>query len=790
MYGLDTFEQIAIWSVLGIAILGLLYAVFLRYQVLKEDKGTQKMQEVWNAIREGANAYLQRQLVTILPLIGILTIALFASVYIVPPSPEASNWYCGTIKGVPLELTEQCAESLTQAEKQQVRTYIGFGRAIAFVLGAGFSLAVGQIGMRMAVQGNVRVASAARYSFGDSVRIAYRSGTITGMLTDGFGLLGGTVIFMIFGIAAPDALLGFGFGGTLLALFMRVGGGIFTKAADVGADLVGKVEAGLVEDDPRNPAVIADLVGDNVGDCAGMAADIFESYEVTIVSSLILGVALFSLTGHVEWIIFPLFVRGIGVLASIIGTYNVRASNGMSGDAMRAIFTGFLTSAAISVVLFGILAVFYMRDVDGGWWRPFLATTTGVLLAIVIDRITDYFTGFHAKPVKEIKKSADTGTATLILSGISTGFESSVWSILVLAGTIFASIVIFGSITDNPILEFTYILYGIALTGIGMLTLTGNNVAMDSFGPIADNANGIGEMAWHDQDDEETRGAKKIMADLDAVGNTTKAITKGIAIGSAVIAAVSLFGAFITDVSRVDPDALANGIRISMPTVFVGMLIGGAIPWLFSSFAILAVSRAASLIILEVRRQFKLGVLEGKVEPDYERPVEVSTSAAQKELIPLALIGVLSPIIVGLVFQVEALGGFLAGIILSGQLLAVFLNNSGGAWDNAKKLIEDEPIDPENNLGKGSERHKASVVGDTVGDPFKDTAGPALNPMIKVVNLVALIVAPIVVVYKNLSFTGWGIVILALIALVWAIWQSKKPAPSLKEVETSPSSGD
>ena len=790
MYGLDTFERIAIWIVLGTAILGLLYAVFLRYQVLKEDKGTPKMQEVWNAIREGANTYLRQQLFTILPLIAILTIALFASVYIVPPSPEAAHWYCGTIKGVPLEQTEHCVETLTIAEEQQVRTYIGFGRAIAFVLGAGFSLAVGQIGMRMAVQGNVRVASASRYSFGDSLRIAYRSGTITGMLTDGLGLLGGTVIFMIFGIAAPDALLGFGFGATLLALFMRVGGGIFTKAADVGADLVGKVEAGLVEDDPRNPAVIADLVGDNVGDCAGMAADIFESYEVTIVSSLILGVALFSFTGHVEWIIFPLLVRGIGVLASIIGTYNVRGAKGMSGDAMRAIFTGFLTSAAISVVLFGIVAVFYLRDVDGGWWRPFLATATGVLLAILIDRLTDYFTSSHAKPVQEIKKSADTGTATLILSGISTGFESSVWSILVIAGTIFASIILFGGITENPMHEFTYILYGIALTGIGMLTLTGNNVAMDSFGPIADNANGIGQMAWHDQDDEETKGAQKIMADLDAVGNTTKAITKGIAIGSAVIAAVSLFGSFITDVSRVDPTALANGIRISMPIVFVGLLIGGAIPWLFSSFAILAVSRAASLIILEVRRQFKLGVLEGKVAPDYERPIAVSTSAAQKELIPLALIGVLSPIVVGLVFQVEALGGFLVGIILSGQLLAVFLNNSGGAWDNAKKLIEDEPTDPEHNLGKGSERHTASVVGDTVGDPFKDTAGPALNPMIKVVNLVALIVAPIVVAYKSLGFTGWGLVILALIALVWAIMQSKKPAPSLEEVEPSLSSGD
>ena len=790
MYGLDTFEQIAIWVVLGIAILGLLYAVFLRYQVLKEDKGTEEMQRVWNAIRSGANAYLRRQLVTILPLILILTIALFASIYIVPPTPEASVWYCMAFKGVPAEAAEHCVDALTAPEQQQIRTLIGIGRAIAFVLGAGFSLMVGQIGMRMAVQGNVRVASAARYSFGDSLRIAYRSGTITGMLTDGLGLFGGTVIFMIFGLAAPDALLGFGFGGTLIALFMRVGGGIFTKAADVGADLVGKVEAGIGEDDPRNPAVIADLVGDNVGDCAGMAADIFESYEVTIVSSLILGVALFSLTGHIEWIIFPLLVRGVGVLASIFGTYNVRASKGMSGDAMKAIFTGFLTSAAISVVLFGIIAFFYMEGVPGGWWRPFLAATTGVLLAIGIDRLTDYFTGSHGKPVKDIKDSADTGTATLILSGISSGFESSAWSVLVLAGTIFASILIFGGISSDPALDFIYVLYGVALTGIGMLTLTGNNVAMDSFGPIADNANGIGEMAWHGRDDEETLAAKRIMADLDSVGNTTKAITKGIAIGSAVIAAVSLFGSFLTDVARVDPAALADGIRISMPIVFVGMLIGGVIPWLFSSFAIMAVSRAASLIIKEVRRQFKLGVLEGEIEPDYGRPVEVSTSAAQKELIPLALIGVLSPIIVGLVFGVEALGGFLAGIILSGQLLAVFLNNSGGAWDNAKKLIEDETSDPENNLGKGSERHKASVVGDTVGDPFKDTAGPALNPMIKVVNLVALIMAPIVVTFKTLGYTGWLVVILAVAALIWAIYQSKKPAESLVDIEPTPSSGD
>ena len=797
MYGLTTFEQIAIWSVLGVAILGLLYAVFLRYQILREDKGTAKMQEVWNAIREGADAYLRRQLRSILPLIVLLTLALFASVYIVPPTPEASEWYCLATQGATMENARQCAESLTLAERQQVRLLIGLGRAAAFVMGAVFSLAVGQIGMRMAVQGNVRVAAAARKSFGESLRIAYRTGTITGMLTDGLGLFGGTILFIIFGIASPDVLLGFGFGGTLLALFMRVGGGIFTKAADVGADLVGKVEAGIAEDDPRNPAVIADLVGDNVGDCAGMAADIFESYEVTIVSSLILGVVLATITGQLQWVIYPLLVRGIGVLASIIGTYLVRGSQGKSGDAMKAIFTGFLTSAGISVVLFGGVGLLYMQGVDGGWWRPFLATAMGVLLAIIIDRLTDFFTSTHSTPVKEIKKSADTGPATLILSGVSVGFESSVWSILVIASTIFVSILLFSGVDvtaladragmSSEFVSFTFILYGVAMTGIGMLTLTGNNVAMDSFGPISDNANGIGEMAWHDEDDADTLAARQIMADLDGVGNTTKAITKGIAIGSAVIAAVSLFGSFITDVSRVDALALVGGIRVSMPQVFVGMLIGGAVPWLFSSYAIQAVSRAASLIILEVRRQFKLGVLEGKFKPDYRQPVALATAAAQKELVPLAAIGVLTPILVGLVLQVEALGGFLAGIILSGQLLAVFLNNSGGAWDNAKKLIEDEPRDPAQNTGKGSERHKAGVVGDTVGDPFKDTAGPALNPMIKVVNLVALIVAPIVVTYKVLGFSGWIVVILLVAGLVWAIFQSKRPA---REISQSPAPGD
>jgi len=742
-----SFEWISLWVVLGIAILGLAYALFLRRQIMVEDKGSERMQEVWNAIRQGADAYLGRQLKTILPLIVILTFALFFSVYVVPPSPEASEWY----------LHKFGAENV-----QATQLIFGLGRAVAFIMGACFSLLVGQFGMRMAVQGNVRVAAAARTSFDKALKIAYRAGTITGMLTDGLGLFGGTIIFLVFQKAAPDALLGFGFGGTLLALFMRVGGGIYTKAADVGADLVGKVEAGIPEDDPRNAAVVADLVGDNVGDCAGMAADIFESYEVTIVSGLILGLSLVALTGQIKWIIFPLLVRGIGVFSSIIGTYQVRGRKGEErGNAMAAINKGFYTSAALCLVAFALLAHFYMDE-----WRAFLSVGVGILLAIVIDELTKYFTHTAHAPVKEIARSSKTGSATLLLTGLSVGFESTVWAILVIAATILAAVIIYWG---QPV---AYVLYGVAMTGIGMLTLTGNNVAMDSFGPIADNANGIGEMSGLD------KNARQIMADLDAVGNTTKAITKGVAIGSAVIAAVSLFGSYLTDVTKVQtqlgvPEALRlmfTGIRISDPRVFIGMLVGGAVPWLFSSLTINAVSRAASLIVVEVRRQFKIpGLMEGKVKPDYKQAVGICTVAAQKELVGLALLAVLTPIIVGLVLQVEALGGFLAGVILSGQLLAVFMANAGGAWDNAKKTIEDGLYG-----GKGSECHKAAVVGDTVGDPLKDTAGPALNPMIKVINLVSLLAAPLIIQYKISSPGVIAVVVAATVAVVWAIWYSKR----------------
>ncbi len=737
-----TFESTALWAVLGIALLGLAYALFLRRNVLREDKGTPRMIEVWEAIRQGANAYLTRQLRTILPIIAVLTVALFFSVAVVPPSAEALERFPGT-------------------SEANIKLIIGFGRAIAFILGAMFSLLVGQFGMRIAVQANVRVAAAARTSYDKAMQIAYRAGTITGMLTDGLGLFGGTIIFLVFQKAAPDALLGFGFGGTLLALFMRVGGGIYTKAADVGADLVGKVEASIPEDDPRNAAVIADLVGDNVGDCAGMAADIFESYEVTIVSGLILSLALVAITGQVKWLIFPLLVRGIGVFSSIIGTYLVKGKKGAPGDAMKAINKGFYSSAAICLAAFAVLAGFYMHE-----WRAFLSVAVGILLAVAIDELTKYFTHTKYTPVKSIARSSRTGAATLILSGLSVGMESAVWTLLVLAATILSSVLIYWG---QPI---AFVLYGVAMTGIGMLTLTGNNVAMDSFGPIADNANGIGEMAGLPDD------ARERMADLDAVGNTTKAITKGVAIGSAVIAAVSLFGSFITDVTKVQvqegvaasAQLFQTGIRISEPFVLIGLLIGGAIPWLFSSLAINAVSRAASLIVVEVRRQFKIpGVMEGTVKPDYGQAVGICTVAAQKELVGLAVIAVMIPLIVGLTLRVEALGGFLGGVILSGQLLAVFMANSGGAWDNAKKLIEDGHYG-----GRGSAQHKAAIVGDTVGDPLKDTAGPALNPMIKVINLVSVLSAPLLVHFKRISIGTALFIAAALTAVVVSVWYSKR----------------
>ena len=524
-HGLNDFEQMAILFVIVTAIVSLIYAWWLRGLVMKKDKGTEAMQKVWDAIRIGADSYLNRQLKTILPAIALLAVALFFSVYIVPPSREALHEF-----------------------PNNTQIIIAVGRTAAFILGATFSMLVGQLGMRMAIQANVRVASASRRGFNEALSIAYYAGTVTGMLTDGLGLLGGTIIIIIFGTAAPDALLGFGFGGTLIALFMRVGGGIYTKAADVGADLVGKVEKDIPEDDPRNAAVIADLVGDNVGDCAGMAADIFESYEVTIVSALILGLTLVALdpTHSLKWIVYPLIIRGIGVISSILGTFTVPIWEKFpikflrAHDAEEAMFRSYEVSSVNTVIFAFIVAMLYAKD-----WRLAVLTAAGVGLAVAFNPLTSYFTSTKRAPVKEIVESTHTGPATTILSGLSVGMESSVWALLVITISFIVAVLLY---QDTGAV---YVLYGVAMIGIGMLSHTGNNVAMDSYGPISDNANGIGEMAWHEMDDENTKKARQIMADLDAVGNTTKAITKGVAIASAVIAAVSLFASFITDVGRV-----------------------------------------------------------------------------------------------------------------------------------------------------------------------------------------------------------------------------------------------
>ena len=737
----SVWERTALWSVLGVAILGLLYAVFLVAEVLRKDQGTEAMKKISSAIRLGANAYLQRQFRAILLLILILTAVLY----------------------------------FTAGEQS-----IAIGRACAFLMGSIFSASVGFIGMNLAVQGNVRVAAAARTSFAEALKIAYRTGTITGMLTDGLGLLGGTLIFMVYGEHAYEVLLGFGFGGTLLALFMRVGGGIYTKAADVGADLVGKFEKNIPEDDPRNAATIADNVGDNVGDCAGMAADIFESYEVTIVSAMILGWASF---GH-KGVIFPLLVRAVGVLSSIIGTYLVRTSE-EARAAMKAIHKGFAVSALVSIVGFCLIGFYYLRfpgvgmlphwisfGVPGLDMRPVWTTLVGILLAVCINYLTDHFTAPEKSPVQFVARATRTGHATTIINGIAIGYESSVWAVLAIALALFASFLIYAG--TNP----TYIAYGVAMCGIGMLTLTGNNISMDVFGPVADNANGIGEMAHLDPK------ARQTLADLDACGNTTKAITKGIAIGSAVIAAVSLFNAYITDIAKFTGktyEQVVPLLSISEPLVFIGFLIGGSIPFLFSSLTIRAVGRAAALIVQEVRTQFKdPAIWEGTKAPDYARVVSICTEEAQRELIGPGLLAVLTPVIVGLALHKEALGGFLAGIILSGQLLAVFMANAGGAWDNAKKFIEDGHFG-----GKGSEAHKASITGDTVGDPLKDTAGPALNPLIKVMNMVALLTLPFVVRFEHPTVAVWIFIAAGLAILAFVIRRSKQESPEeLKSAES------
>ncbi len=739
------------WTLIYLVFLSsfvaLAYGALLAKKTTAHDPGSPEMQEVSAAIQQGAMAYLGRQFRTMIWFVIAITIGLF---FLYRNAPG-------------------------------MNTALAAGVSFAFLMGVFASYGAGYVGMGLAVRGNTRVANAALTSYKKALEIAFQAGTVSGMFTTGLGLLGATLIMIMFKENAMKVLVGFGFGGCLAALFMRIGGGIYTKAADVGADLVGKVEAGIPEDDPRNAAVIADNVGDNVGDCAGMAADVFESYEVTLVAALILGVFAYAVNEDwgVKLVIYPLLVRAIGVYASIIGTWFVRGRDDMDMDPMRPINVGFWMSAGLASVGFGIVSFVYLHD-----WRFFAATFMGIVLVLIIGWLTEHFTSTRKGPVTEIAYATRTGTATMLLSGLAEGMESSVWAIIAIAATIFGSFAIFSG--ENPVMAF----YGIALAGLGLLTTTAYLLAMDTFGPITDNANGVFEMSGAlKADDTENEDAHRIVARLDAVGNTTKALTKGFAIATAVLAATSLFGSFVSDagLDKLDPGAALGsiGIQVNMPAVFVGLLIGGAVPFLFSSFAIRAVSRAAALLVEEVRRQFREipGIMEWKAKPDYSRCVSIATAAAQKELIGPGLLAIATPLLVGFGLGYDdpkagaaALGGYLAGAILVGQLMAVFQANTGGAWDNAKKKIEDGLFG-----GKGTEYHKSAVIGDTVGDPLKDTAGPALNPLIKVMNLVAILAVPVMVGAhpeeggESLSIGArMAIVLVCFLALTIAVVFSKR----------------
>ncbi|MFI7028091.1 sodium-translocating pyrophosphatase [Microbispora rosea] len=731
-----------------VALLALAVAGTLVREVLAAGQGTERMQNIARAVQQGAAAYLARQ---------FRTLAIFVVI-------------------IPFLLLLLPAGSTGER----------IGRSVFFVVGAVFSALTGFIGMWLAVRGNVRVASAARES-GEktAMRIAFRTGGVAGMFTVGLGLLGAAIVVLVYKGDAPNVLEGFGFGAALLAMFMRVGGGIFTKAADVGADLVGKVEQGIPEDDPRNAATIADNVGDNVGDCAGMAADLFESYAVTLVASLILGKAAFGTEG----LVFPLIVPMIGVITAVIGIFTT-APRSSDRSGMAAINRGFFISAAISAVLVAVAAFAYLpssfaelsgaaANVAGLTADPRLiaigAVLVGLVLASAIQILTGYFTETNRRPVREIGESSLTGPATVILSGISVGLESAVYSALLIGGAVYGAFLLgFGNVTVA--------LFAVALAGTGLLTTVGVIVSMDTFGPVSDNAQGIAEMSG----DVEGEGAR-VLTSLDAVGNTTKAITKGIAIATAVLAATALFGSFRTAVegelakaSQGVKDALGSfanfSLSVDAPNVLVGLIVGAAVVFLFSGLAISAVGRAAGRVVYEVREQFrtKPGIMDGSELPDYGRVVDICTRDSLRELATPGLLAVLTPIAVGFALGYAPLGAYLAGAIAAGTLMAVFLANSGGAWDNAKKLVEDG-----HHGGKGSEAHSATVIGDTVGDPFKDTAGPAINPLIKVMNLVALLIAPAVVTYADNVAVRVTATIVAVAVVVGAVVVSKRRASGI-----------
>jgi K(+)-stimulated pyrophosphate-energized sodium pump len=683
--------------VLAISLAALGFAAFLVRAVLAADQGTTTMRDIARAVQEGAGAYLRRQFRTL----AVFAVIVFILLLVLPVAEGG------------------------------IGTRVG--RAVFFLIGALFSALVGFIGMTLATRGNVRVAAAARTGgYRPAFRIAFRTGGVCGMITVGLGLFGASLALLLFDETAPVVLEGFGFGGALLAMFMRVGGGIFTKAADVGADLVGKVEAGIPEDDPRNAATIADNVGDNVGDCAGMAADLFESYAVTLVAALILGQVFFGAVGMV----FPLVIAGIGVIASVVG---ILASNpgANDGSGLAAINRGFFTSAVVSLVLVAVASFTVLPSVAGDRDLPvnpqvlgLISVLVGIVLAAAIQLLTGYFTETSRKPVQDVGRSSLTGPATVILSGISLGLESAVYAALLIGAAVYGAFLIGGAAA----------LYAVALAGCGLLTTAGVIVSMDTFGPVSDNAQGIAEMSG----DIEDEGAR-VLTDLDAVGNTTKAITKGIAIATAVLAATALFGSYNTQVNTALQTAgttLGNAFSLVNPNNVVGAVIGAAVVFLFSGLAINAVSRAAGRVVFEVREQFRTrpGIMDYSERPDYSAVVDICTKDSLRELATPGLLAIMAPVAVGFGLGFGPLAAYLIGAIASGTLMAVFLANSGGAWDNAKKMVEDGAYG-----GKGSESHAATVIGDTVGDPFKDTAGPAINPLIKVMNLVALLIAPAVV---------------------------------------------
>jgi K(+)-stimulated pyrophosphate-energized sodium pump len=744
------------YIVLAVALAALGIAYALRQQVLAANDGTEKMREIAEAVQEGAAAYLARQFRTLSYFVGIVFFLLFA---------------------LPADTTA-----------------IRVGRSIFFLVGAGFSALVGYNGMWLAVRANVRVAEAARQKDGTkAVQIAFRTGGVVGMTTVGLGLVGAALVVILFRENAPVVLEGFGFGAAMLAMFMRVGGGIFTKAADVGADLVGKVEKGIPEDDPRNAATIADNVGDNVGDCAGMAADLFESYAVTLVAALILGKAAFGNEG----LIYPLIVPAIGIVTAVIGIFATRLRS-TDKSAMTAINRSFFMSAIISAGLTGLATFTYLPGKfnlltnysptvleDAGNINPrvlaFGAVIIGIVLAAAIQVLTGFFTETGKRPVNDVAASSQTGAATVILAGISVGFESAVYSAILIATAVFGAFLLGGG---SVVLS----LFAIALAGTGLLTTVGVIVAMDTFGPISDNAQGIAEMSG----DVKGEGAQ-ILTSLDAVGNTTKAITKGIAIATAVLAATALFGAFTDAIKEavikavgVQDDAwtLANKefggiLDIADPRNLVGLIIGAAVVFLFSGLAVNAVSRAASAVVVEVRNQFKMhpGIMNGTEKPEYGRVVDICTRDSLRELVTPGLLAVMAPIAVGFGLGVGALGAYLAGAIGTGTLMAVFLSNSGGAWDNAKKMVEDGHYG-----GKGTEAHAATVVGDTVGDPFKDTAGPAINPLIKVMNLVGLLITPAIVSFALPAQSSMSLVI-ALIAtavIIGALIRNRRQSTTIE----------